>query len=578
MFNVRNTDVTAVENSYYITLTKQEFYKRYQALTKLEEDLDEKGENLSDSDAIELSALVSLVIKDRKEILLGEQKIKIGVDKYYCIQFQKNKIEKIKETIQKCLDISSIDEMLKFFESEAWYREAILSRVTTVYLDTLEALRTSHKINKDMLKVIKKLESLQVDVISADIYPALSKVFFQVLELYKVQKRLNEDYNKQILNILSLYQQVFADRKNLISNINHEEKRALNEITNLGESFIVNCTYIENQIKETFDKAINELAKLATNSSYKVFITSIPSTGVKSGKYLVVSKDTLIETADPTHYNHVSQYIEKSLKLKENSSKIEADCSTSAVWKIERVDGKILSRTSYTLASLSNSLQLIESSWKVKLSILSQKSDYFNLFSNNAGSDDEESFFERFLNKIIFLQATCIQNKKHNKEIDLYYETEEELLYRPISSVGKGEKVFIQNTLTKKYLICPEQEITEEERKSHRRHKDSALCFTDSLEMDDRTIWQLTEGYYAGSIMINNVISGRYLIHSRQKNSKSTEIVGNPQIHIKQETIRNKSFLARTQLYEGLWKFIKIEDTIREIEKWRNQNSKLPTG
>ncbi|MCC6127874.1 MAG: hypothetical protein IT584_01580 [Chlamydiae bacterium] len=67
-----------------------------------------------------------------------------------------------------------------------------------------------------------------------------------------------------------------------------------------------------------------------------------------------------------------------------------------------------------------------------------------------------------------------------------------------------------------------------------------------------------------GGLIIRNVVSKRYLIHSFE----TSKVMGNPLTHIRNQSKQEnkKSILENTQVYEGVWKFIKLGDFIRKVE------------
>lgn len=557
------------------TINKDECYAKYEHLAHLEEELSEQGKVLSESDSQELLALADLVMRDQSSILCGRIKIEIGQQKYYYVQFQDQKILQLRNTsntIERYLKINNLTTMFEAFETTEWYRKRVISYITVDYMDTLTALRSSHQFNMDALKIIKRLESLHVDIMTADIYPAFNAIFDRIFELYKEQKQFNEECNKQILGIIQHYDKLSSNQQEFVKKISQEMSNVTKSLAKSGDNFKTRCSSIIELTDKAFNKATQELARVAESSSDKVFITSLVATSEKSKEsmirtYMVFDQDKLFETVEPSYRNHVDQYIRAALNKKTDCHQIEAACSQPAVWIIEKVDKRMLNSATYALASISHSVKQIQSSWKTKFNVLDRKLPDFKPFLLGINSRNEQDFLEKSLSGISLLHVICIQNILHSKKIDEYQQREFEVFDRRAPRMQSMQSVFIQNSFSGKYLMCQEEEVLG---KPGKRHNDSEVFLVPAQNLNDKAIWHLAKGEHEGSLIISNMVSKRYLIHS-QKNVQlgirsGTKVMGNPLMHIKDKSLRkepdSKSILENTQMYEGLWKFAKIHDLI----------------
>lgn len=199
----------------------------------------------------------------------------------------------------------------------------------------------------------------------------------------------------------------------------------------------------------------------------------------------------------------------------------------------------------------------------IKFSLLEQLSDNRKRFSETFDNLDKIGFLERCLNRILLLQGTFKQDKKHNAQIDVCSGIEQELFNKPVASAGKGEKVFVQNSLTQKYLVCQQEEISDETGTRLKHQPNTVFQLANSCQ-NDRAIWLLANDGSDRGLMIKNVVSKRYLVHSLDQRDESLPVVGNPLTHIRQSPSSSfhSNFLMTRQKYGGLWRTIKIHDLI----------------
>ena len=193
------------------TLTRVEFYNRFNTLANLEEELADKGEKLSFRDATELEALAKLMQKEKSSILFSKEIVKINDSEYYYVQFNENilKINKLKEQIQNTWKIQNVDEMARLFTTKTWYKNGIINQTTSDYFDLMGVYKDSHKINIDIIRIIKKLEALQTDVIVSDIYPKLKDLFLKFFGLYRIQQSFNCSCSLHAIAMLTMYKEAF---------------------------------------------------------------------------------------------------------------------------------------------------------------------------------------------------------------------------------------------------------------------------------------------------------------------------------------------------------------------------------
>lgn len=552
-----------------LTLTRVQFQKRYEILTDLEETLDSRGEKLDSTSLKELSELVRLVIKEQGSILKKE-KIEVDKDHYYYIEFRKDRTEKIKTRIAACLQLESMEDMLNMFKTSNWYRRIVVSHTSTASVDMLQTLRNSHEFSMGAIRIVKRLHALQLDALTGDVYDTLTRLFEQIFNLSEEQKGLNDAYNNEIFRALSFYRLVLDDPEKFIEILPKEETKINSSLISLGNGFRKKCDPIKTAIKDAQEKTSEELKRVADFTPYKVFITSILSTGQDSGRFVVSSANGMWASTNMQHYNRVWQYMETSLKKGKGAQEVEENCSNEAVWLIERADKKILDSVNYALASVAHSIQQIESNWNTRLNQLNQKIE--NHLLRKRDLKNHELFLKACLNKILFLHAICFQNSNISRQITVFLSAERNLLDQHIAQAGTGEKVFIRNTGSQQYLVCPEKEISDEEllsfkQRNFKRYKDSELVLTPSPESTDRSIWHIVRnGAEEEGMRIRNVVSKRFLVHPLNSRAPEIKVMGNPLIHI-----RNNFILRIAETYEGLWKLIKTDDVLREVKNKKEQ-------
>lgn len=572
------------------TISRDECYVRYEYLAKLEEDLLDQGKALSDSDSQELKNLVKLVAKDQSSILRGRKTIEIGQKKYYYVQFHDPKVlqlEKTSNAIKRYLEINSLTKMVEAFEKTDWYRKSVIRHVTVDHMDAITALRSSHQFNMDALQIVKRLESLHVDIMTADIYPAFQAIFTKIFELYGAQKQFNDACSKQILCMIQHYDKLFDREQEFVKEIFPIENAVAKKLAQLEADFKEQCSSIIKLTDRAFNKATQELDRTVQSVPDKVFMASLVATSEKLRACMIKScvvfdQDKLFETADPTYRNRFSKDVRSSLDRNSKDSpdveqqikQIEASCSQAAVWVIEKVDKRMLNSAKHVFTSISHSVKQIQSTWKAKFSGLDRKLPTFRSFLRGIDDSNRHDFRERCLSGLSFLHTICIQSMLHSKEIHEICQREREVFDRQPFRMQAVQSVFIQNSLSGKYLMCQEAEVAGA---SGMRHADSEVFLIPPQQLNDRAIWHLAKGEHEGSIIISNMVSKRYLVHSHEfvhlGTQSGTKVMGNPLTHIKDKSSRrepdSKSILESTQIYEGLWKFIKIHDLISEAMRDR---------
>lgn len=542
----------------YKTITKQQLYQRYSILTQYEEELSDCGKELDNCHLTEFSNLINLIIRDKREVLFQNEKIYIDQSNYYCVQFRENwdKVEKLNKSIHSYLELKAIDQMMEAFKTNDWYKEAILNQLHSNCEDTLEALRNSHNTNINVINNLKRLESLQIDIITTNIYADLQLLFSKVSEFYVEQKKCNEFCNKKILKILSIYRQITSsgDLKQQLefseNSLQKKEKKLIKKLVETEQnfqSFIHRTTRI---IENSFKKVIEELARLAP--SYKVFI-------INSKRYLISPNETLLGTVKKRYFDLTASYIEHVLIPYKLSQKVDAYCSNYAIWEIERVDAKMLNNTGYALASISHSIQQIVSNWKIKMRLFEQKFRQFNNYFNDRKIiTSEEIVLEKFLEKILFFQSICIQNEKNSYEIDICLKKEQELLSRKVVPMKKGEKVFIKNSILQKYLICSEKLAFNEV-----SYEVSDIFFTDQKD-NDNAIWNLIDN--GKGIIIENIFSKKHLTVLPEKHI----IIPTPYGDIKRKDPDEVKVVGSSNpCLEGIyWKLIRLDHLLMQVKTY----------
>lgn len=525
-----------------------------------------KGEKLKLKAAIELAALAELVEKDRTTILSSKEIVKINDTSYYYVQFNENiiKINKLKEQILETWKIQDPEKMACAFEKKLWYKNGITSQIKNEYLDLMNVYKNTHNININIIKMIKKLEALQTDVIVSDIYPKLRELFLKFFKLYQIQKSFNSACSTQAIALLNMYKigQEWSPQK-----ITEKERKITAGLKENEENFKQEHKDTKTLILNTFKKIGEELDKLSPTASYKVFIVGMNSRRCETERYLAASstKDRLIATLDLAEYNRISHNVLRALKSKTEATEIEKSCSGSMIWSIERAEIKQLESLQQAFGALFHSIQLIESNWEIKMRIINQNSAQSNAFAKGkAKYKTEIPFLQGCLNRIFYLHATCIQNRRHNIEIDRFFKTESELLDQKIFLMDRGSKVLIQNSNSKQYLTCAENPSVDGAEESQKKCKDSKISFTDASQ-DERSVWELIDERNGG-IMLKNVISKCYLKSSPESHLKQIDVVGNSQSYIQKTHTASK-----VQLYEGLWGIKKVYDYILQTEKDSNK-------
>lgn len=552
---------TAVQSLQQQTLTRIEFYKRYNALVDLEEKLADEGKTLDSKDAIELTALVNLMKKDKTSILTTEEKVEISKDEYYFVQFNEtnNKIKRLKEQIQDTLQIQNVIEMVKCCDTKPWYKNYVLRQTRSEYLDLLEVFKNSHRINIDIIGIVKKLEALQTDSVVSDIYPILKDLFSAFFKTYHFQQVFNNKCSNQALAMLKMYEKAL-DEQWLCEKILQQEEKIGAALINEQKAFKQAHEDTKALIMSTFKKIELELEKLTPLASYKAFIVGMDSTGNKTGRYLSSSAtDRLIGTLKVQEVNQISRYLDKALEQtdKKPVNEIENGCSGYTVWTIERADIKLLTNMQQAFGALFHSMVLMESNWEVRMNLMNEKSKQSSAFTKGKDKDTTEiSFLHERLNRIFYLHATCIQNRRHNIEIDKCFKKETELLAEKIPFMERGSKVLLRNSKSKKYLMC-ENPIVDE---SKEKQKNAVISFTDQAN-HERAVWDFIDER-TGGISLRNAISKHYLTCSADSLVPDMKVVGNPLLN-KQRTP------SLIELFEGRWLLKKIQDQILEIERER---------
>jgi hypothetical protein len=538
-------------------ITKNQFYERYHFLSDQEEELDNKNEKLDPENVQELSVLVTLVTKEKKRFLLGQELVEVSSreNKYYHVQFQNENIEKLNNSIKKCLSIKNVDEMLKFFKEDQKYRRSILNQISTTYLDTIRALKKSHEINIDMIRIIKRIESLHMDVITADIYPMIKKIFLNISASYNKQMEFNKKYTEQVVDFISIYKNDQELQNNVL-----RKKGIIESIRQLGNNFTKSNIQLKNLISKASEKVKDEFANLSPDSSYKIFLEGLDSNIQRTCRYLISSKNDDVKASLEVghHYNKVYDQINRAIKRGSNYD-IENDCSNYAVWKIERADAVILEATRCALASLSYSVQSMESNWTIKMDAIHHRLTHLLAFSiQNNTCKNKEVNLSKFLDEILELQSICVQNEKHNEEIRKCQEKEQALFDQEVTKISGKTKVFIQNSFSNKYLICHGEEVLDEKNIKNLQLKHSMISLVDHHD-SNRIIWDLIEGS-SGGTMIRNTVSCQYLTYSPDDtHSKEGFVKGKHQVSSKLERI------SIAEKFEGQWKVIKIEDVLKKV-------------
>jgi hypothetical protein len=558
-------------------LTKNQFYDRYHFLSRLEEELDDHSEQMDPKNAQELAVLVNLFIKEKQNVLFKKELVERDHEKneYYYVRFQDDpddRIEKLTNSIKKCLAIKSTKAMLHFFQHDQWYKSAILNQIHTTYLNSLVALKNSHEINMKMIKTIKRIESLHMDVMTTDIYPIITRIFSLIFESYSKQIEFNKQYNEQILDFIFLHQEndqeSLSQREQLTSSQISAKRRIIENIGQLGENLTKSNSQLEEVISFASQKVSYEFNKLSPSfgyiPSYKAFIAGVDATMQETNRHLISSNDVVKVSWDlKLHYNKVFRSIDTVLKHKSHYD-IDKDCSNDAVWIIEYADTKILEATRYALASISFSVQSMKSNWNIKMNALNQRFTHLLAFSTQTNScKNKEIYLSQRLNEILALQSICIQNAKHSEEIRRSLEEEQHLFEQEVTSISeRAQKVFIRNSSTNKYLKCNGEEILDEK---HIKlgHKHSTISLV-PYEESNRIIWDLIEG--DGGKMIRNTVSSQYLTHSPDEiRLKEIRVIGT------YEHFLNQKRLLAVEKFQGQWKEIKIEDVLAKAHQLRKQ-------
>lgn len=532
------------------TLTRDQFLERLHFLENLEEECYDKGEEFNSKSLLELSALVTLVTKDKNEILFTELvTVDPNSDEYYYVQFCVDKGKKIKESIHKYVAIQDIQRMQQLLGEDEEYKALIADQMNSSFLDAIDAQKSSHRHNKKAIKRVKRLESLHPDAITGDIYPAIYAVFHKIFHLYKQQKNFNHGINAQILNILSVYRHYLESES---SNNFPEDREQIRRIIHLRESFEEAASQMKETLSEAFRKINQEFLQLSLTHIYQAFILSVDSTRSSSEKYLASSPEGVFSTSDQGHYNKVYNIMERTIRkgICFNMN----GCVSEAVWKIQRIEMKALEMVGYALAAISCSVQSMMSNWETRIEFINKSELVQSSFYPS-----ESKKWGRNLDRLIFLHATCMQNEKYSGTIDCYWKRELDLLSKPIVKMSGGGAYTIQNSLSHKFLSCRGEEVKEGQNKKSLKVKISEIAVVEEEKGSSRIIWELIDGGI-GTVKIRNMATNQHLT-CLVENARRAKIMGSSDLASEKRSIGLP--------YQGLWKIVKIEDILAEIQKGR---------